>query len=277
MTEVVEQSADQALKQKHAAMWASGHYEAVATDLIAELGPVLVSATRIREGDLVLDIAAGSGNVAIPAALTGARVIASDLTPELLEEGARQAKEKGAVLEWQVADAEHLPYDDGQFDVAVSAVGIMFAPHHEQAADELVRVVAPGGRIGLVSWTPAGFIGQMFATMKPFVAPPPAGVQPPPLWGDVDHVRALLGDRVTDLRAERRTVRVTHFAEPADFREYFKTNYGPTIAAYRQQPDAAKAAELDAALDALAERFDSGGGGHLVLEWEYLLVTCRRA
>lgn len=270
-------AADAALKQKHAAMWASGHYDAVATELISPLGPVLVEATGIGEGDLVLDVAAGSGNVAIPAALTGARVVASDLTPELLEQGAGHARERGAVLEWQVADAEHLPYDDGQFDVAVSAVGIMFAPHHQPAADELVRVVAPGGRIGLVSWTPAGFIGQMFATMKPFVAPPPAGVQPPPLWGDEDHVRALLGDRVTDLRFERRDLRVTHFAEPADFREYFKTNYGPTIAAYAQQPDAERAAELDAALDGLAERFDVGGGGHLVLDWEYLLVTARRA
>ena len=151
-------------------MWASGHYENVATDLISELGPTLVEATRIHEGDLVLDIAAGSGNVAIPAARTGARVIASDLTPELLEEGARQAAAAGVVLEWQVADAEHLPYDDDEFDVAVSAVGIMFAPHHQEAADELVRVVAPGGRIGLASWTPQGFIGQMFATMKPYVA-----------------------------------------------------------------------------------------------------------
>ena len=140
----IGETADSALKQKHATMWASGHYEAVATDLIAELGPVLVDATRIGAGDLVLDIAAGSGNVAIPAALAGARVIASDLTPELLEEGARQAAAAGAVLEWQVADAEHLPYDDGEFDVAVSAVGIMFAPHHQAAADELVRVVAPG-------------------------------------------------------------------------------------------------------------------------------------
>jgi SAM-dependent methyltransferase len=274
---VIDQTEDAQLKAKHAAMWASGHYDAVATELIAELGPVLVEATGIRTGDLVLDIGAGSGNVAIPAALAGARVIASDLTPELLEQGEAHARERGAVLEWQVADAERLPYDDGQFDVAVSAVGIMFAPHHQAAADELVRVVTPGGRIGLVSWTPAGFIGQMFATMKPFVAPPTAGVQPPPLWGDEDHVRGLLGDRVSDVRAERRTVRVTRFAEPAEFREFFKTSYGPTIAAYKQQPDAAKAAELDAALDGLAGRFDVGEGGYLVLEWEYLLLTARRA
>jgi SAM-dependent methyltransferase len=272
-----DQDEDIQLKAKHAAMWASGHYDAVATQLIAELGPVLVEATGIRTGDLVLDVGAGSGNVAIPAALAGARVIASDLTPELLEQGEAHARERGAVLEWQVADAERLPYDDGQFDVAVSAVGIMFAPHHQAAADELLRVVTPGGRIGLVSWTPAGFIGQMFATMKPFVAPPPAGVQPPPLWGDEDHVRGLLGDRVTDVRTEKRMVRVTLFAEPADFREFFKTNYGPTIAAYKQQPDDEKAAELDAALDGLAERFDVGESGYLVLEWEYLLLTARRA
>ena len=274
---IIDQDEDIQLKAKHAAMWASGHYDAVATQLIAELGPVLVEATGIRTGDLVLDVGAGSGNVAIPAALAGARVIASDLTTELLEQGEAHARERGAVLEWQVADAERLPYDDGQFDVAVSAVGIMFAPHHQAAADELLRVVTPGGRIGLVSWTPAGFIGQMFATMKPFVAPPPAGVQPPPLWGDEDHVRGLLGDRVTDVRTEKRTVRVTLFAEPADFREFFKTNYGPTIAAYKQQPDAEKAAELDAALDGLAERFDVGESGYLVLEWEYLLLTARRA
>ena len=267
-------AADTALKQKHAAMWASGHYDAVATEVIAPLGPVLVEATGIGEGDLVLDVGAGSGNVAIPAALTGARVVASDLTPELLEQGAEHARERGAVLEWQVADAERLPYDDGQFDVAVSAVGIMFAPHHQAAADELVRVVAPGGRIGLVSWTPSGFIGQMFATMKPFVAPPPAGVQPPPLWGDEDHVRALLGDRVTDLRLERRDLRVTLFAEPADFREYFKTNYGPTIAAYRGiADDPERTAELDAALAALGDRYLQDGA----MEWEYLLVTATRA
>ncbi len=276
MTDVIDKTADAALKQKHAAMWASGQYATVAADLIPELGPTLVTATGIGERDLVLDIAAGPGNVAIPAARTGARVIASDLTPELLEEGERRAAAEGVVLEWQVADAERLPYDDGQFDVAVSSVGIMYAPHHQPAADELVRVVAPGGRIGLVSWTPEGFIGQLFTTMKPYVAPPPAGVLPAPLWGNEEHVRGLLGDRVSDLRFERRNVRVTHFAEPADFREYFKANYGPTIAAYRQQPDAERAAALDADIDALAARFDIGESGHLVMDWEYLLVTCRR-
>ena len=277
MTEVIDRTADAELKKKHRAMWASGHYEAVATDLISELGPALVDATGIQRGR--------------PGAGHRGRLRQRG-HPGREDRGARHRQRpdaraarggrapggrRGRSLEWQVADAEHLPYDDGQFDVAVSAVGIMFAPHHQAAADELVRVVAPGGRIGLASWTPQGFIGQMFATMKPYVAPPPAGVQPPPLWGDEEHVRGLLGDRVTDLHVERRKVRITHFAEPADFREYFKTNYGPTISAYAQQPDAERAAALDADLDGLAARFDVGDSGHLVLEWEYLLVTAGRA
>ena len=174
--------------------------------------------------------------------LTGARVIASDLTPELLEQGAAHAREPGCRA--RVAGRGRRAPALRRRRVRRGRLG---RRHH-------VRATPPGGRrrarprgrprrpVGLVSWTPTGFIGQMFAAMKPFVAPPPAGVQPPPLWGDEDHVRALLGDRVTDVRVERRTVRVTRFEEPADFREYFKTNYGPTIAAYKQQPDDAAAA-----------------------------------
>ncbi len=141
----------------------------------------------------------------------------------------------------------------------------MFAPHHQEAADELVRVVRPGGRIGLLSWTPAGFIGQMFATMKPYAPPPPPGAQPPPLWGDEAHVRALLGDRVTDVVAETRSLRVALFADGAAFRDFFKRTYGPTIAVYRSlADDPDRTAELDAALAALgdaalAERRDGLG------------------
>ena len=276
-TQVDAVGADRALKSKHRAMWALGDYPAIADGLIPELGPVLVDACAVTTGQRVLDVAAGTGNAAIPAARTGASVVASDLTPELLATGKAQADAAGLSLDWVEADAEALPFEDAEFDTVLSCVGVMFAPHHQAAADELVRVVAPGGRIGIVSWTPTGFIGQMFAAMKPYVAPPPAGVSPPPMWGDEDHVRALLGDRVADVHCQRRTVRITHFAEPAAFREYFKTNYGPTIAAYKQQPDAAQAAALDADLDALATRFDVGDAGHLVLEWEYLLLTCRRA
>jgi SAM-dependent methyltransferase len=268
--------ADRELKAKHRTMWALGDYPAVAAEVIQELGAVLVEATGVGPGDRVLDIAAGSGNAAIPAALAGARVVASDLTPELFETGKAAAARSGVELEWWQADAEDLPFATGAFDTVLSCVGVMFAPHHQTAADELLRVCRSGGSIGLLSWTPAGFIGQMFATMKPYAAPPPADAQPPPLWGDEAHVRSLVGDRATVLDASKRTVRVEMFRAPSDFREYFKANYGPTIAVYSRiaaDPDAVAA--LDHDLDALATRFDIGTSS-TVMEWEYLLLTARR-
>lgn len=266
--------ADVALKTKHRAMWAQGNYTAVATELIDALGPVLVAAAGVGSGQYVLDVAAGAGNVAIPAALAGAEVVASDLTPELLDRGAKLAAEQGASLQWDVADAEALPYDDAAFDAVLSCVGVMFAPHHQPAADELLRVARPGGTIGLINWTPAGFIGQMFATMKPYAPPPPPGAQPPPLWGDEDHVRELFGDRVTDLTARKQAVPIDEFDSGAEFRDYFKTNYGPTISVYKalaEEPD--RAAELDGLLAELGDRYLADG----VMEWEYLLVTATRA
>jgi SAM-dependent methyltransferase len=269
-------AADQALKAKHRAMWALGNYAAVAAEIIPDLGPVLVEASGVRPGDRVLDVAAGTGNAAIPAALAGASVVASDLTPELLETGRGLADEVGVDLQWRQADAEALPFDDSSFDKVLSCVGVMFAPHHQAGADELVRVCRPGGTIGLLSWTPEGFIGQMFATMKPYAPPPPPGAQPPPLWGNEDHVRSLLGDRVTDVAAVKRTVEVSLFGTPGDFRDYFKANYGPTIAVYKaiaDDPD--KVAALDEALAELGRRFDSGDGTTR-LDWEYLLLTARK-
>ena len=268
--------ADRALKAKHRAMWALGDYPTLAEDLIADLGPALVAAAGIGPGDRVLDVAAGSGNASIPAARLGARVVASDLTPELLENGRQRAAQLGANIEWREADAEALPFADAEFDRVISCVGVMFAPHHELSAGELVRVCRPGGTIGLISWTPGGFIGQMFSTMKPYQAPPPPGAQPPPLWGDPDHVRKLLGDRVADFDARRETVTVDRFARADEFRDYFKSNYGPTIATYRSiagDPD--KVAALDRDLADLARRHDRGTSA-TVLEWEYLVVTARR-
>lgn len=270
------ESADRALKAKHRALWALGNYTSVATDVIAPLGPTLVAALDIGPGDRVLDVAAGAGNVAIPAALTGAAVTASDLCPELLADGERLAAEQGASLVWQQADAEALPYPDASFDVVSSCVGVMFAPHHQQSADELVRVCRPGGRIGLISWTPTGFIGRMFGVMKPHAAPPPPGAQPPPLWGDPDHVAALLGDRVTDLATERRTLTVGTFDGAEDFREFFKARYGPTIATYaRVAGDPVATRDLDDGLAALADEFATGTEP-FVMDWEYLLVTATR-
>jgi SAM-dependent methyltransferase len=268
--------ADRALKAKHRAMWALGNYPAVATEIIQDLGPILVEASAVQPGQRVLDVAAGSGNVAIPAALTGANVVASDLTPELFEAGRRLAAERGAELEWQQADAEALPFADNEFDTVLSCVGVMFAPHHQASADELVRVCRPGGTIGLINWTPEGFIGQLFATMKPYAPPPPPGAQPPPLWGNEEHVRGLLGDRVSDVTARKQTVRIDNFDVPEDFREYFKTNYGPTIAVYKSiADDPDRVAALDGELADLARRFDVGTGT-TTLDWEYLLVTAHK-
>jgi ubiquinone/menaquinone biosynthesis C-methylase UbiE len=269
--------ADRALKTKHRAMWAMGNYPTVVTDVVAPLGPILVDAAGIKPGDVVLDVAAGSGNAAIPAARAGARVIASDLTPELLETGQKLAAEAGVQLTWETADAEALPYGDSEFDAVLSCLGVMFAPHHQTSADELIRVCRPGGTIGLLSWTPSGFIGQMFATMRPYAAPPPPGAQPPPLWGSEDHVRELLGDRVEQVLTETRTLRVTHYTSPEAFRDYFKTNYGPTISAYRfiaDDPD--RVAALDHDLAELGQRFDMGTDSY-ELDWEYLIFIARKA
>jgi ubiquinone/menaquinone biosynthesis C-methylase UbiE len=265
--------ADQALKAKHRAMWASGDYPAVAAEVIPDLGAILVEACGVGPHDRVLDVAAGSGNAAIPAALAGASVVACDLTPELFDAGRGIAARHGVDVDWREADAEALPFADGEFDVVLSCVGVMFAPHHQAAADELARVCRPSGTIGLLSWTPEGFIGQMLATMKPYALPPPPGAQPPPLWGNEDHVLALFGKRVTDVSIRRQAVTVDHFADPEAFRDYFKSRYGPTIATYRGiAEDSDRVAALDRDLAELAQRHDRGTEA-TVMDWEYLLFT----
>jgi SAM-dependent methyltransferase len=266
--------ADRALKERHRAMWALGDYPTLAAELIPDLGEALVQACRVGPGQRVLDVAAGSGNAAIPAALAGAEVVACDLTPDLLDAGRTRAAQRGAQLEWRPADAEALPFCDGEFDTVMSCLGVMFAPHHQASADELVRVCRGDGTIGLLNWTLEGFIGQMFAAMKPYAAPPPPGAQPPPLWGSEDHVRALLGDRVTGITVRRQTVRISRFADPRAFRDYFKARYGPVIAAYRGiAGDPQQVAALDDDLAGLAERHLAGG---TAMDWEYLITTARK-
>ena len=189
------------VKQKHRAMWALGDYPAVAARhrraARARCSSTPASSPPATGCSTSRPAPAPSR---IPAAEAGASVTASDLTPELLAVGERTARAEGLDVTWEEGDAEALPYADGAFDVTTSCVGVMFAPFHQAAADELVRVTRPGGRIGLVSWTPEGFIGQMFSVMRPYAPPPPPGAQPPPLWGAEAHVRELLGDRVDDGR-----------------------------------------------------------------------------
>ncbi len=267
---------DTALKNRHRAMWASGDYDAMVRTFLTPLGPRLVAAAGIGPGDTVLDVAAGTGNASLPAAATGARVTATDLTPELLEAGRRHAEASGLVLEWRTGDAENLPCADAEFDVVMSSIGVMFAPHHQAAADELVRTCRPGGRIALLSWTPEGMLGALFATMKPFMPPPPPGAQPPVLWGDGEHLRALFGGRV-ELHTEVRDVlEITAFAQAQDYGRHFTANYGPTIAARANAERDGRAAEFDAALAAFCEEWNLGSSGPARFEKEYLLVVGTR-
>ncbi|HYP46450.1 MAG TPA: methyltransferase domain-containing protein [Propionibacteriaceae bacterium] len=270
--------ADRELKQKHKAMWGSGNYPVMVDTFLLPLGPRLVQACGIGPGMRVLDVATGTGNAALRAAAAGAEVTASDLTPRLLEEGEKRARSEGLTLTWQEADAEHLPFDDASFDVVMSSIGVMFAPHHQAAADELVRVCRPGGTLGLLSWTPEGMIGDLFRTMGPFAAPPPPGAQPAPLWGSEEHLAELFGDRVSFTTQRRDNLTITAFTQARDYGEHFKAYYGPTIAVRANAERNGRAEEFDAALDAFCDRWDQGvNGGRAHFEKEYLLsVGVRR-
>ena len=270
-------TSDSELKGRHRKMWATGDYASMVELWLLPLGPRLVEACGIEPGMRVLDVAAGTGNASIPAAETGASVTASDLTPELLEAGRARAESAGLELEWVEADAENLPFDQGSFDVVISAIGAMFAPHHQQAADELVRVCRPGGTIGLLSWTPDGMLGALFRTMGPFAPPPPPGAQPPPLWGSEEHLRELFGDSVDWRTLERDELAITVFERPGDYGEHFKERYGPTIAARANAEKDGREAEFDEALERFCEEWNRGTAEDARFEKEYLLAVGTRA
>jgi SAM-dependent methyltransferase len=271
--------ADRELKARHRRMWALGDYPAMARDFLLPLGKRLAEAAEIREGDRVLDVGAGTGNAAIAAARLGARVTASDLTPELFDDGRARAAENGVALDWVQADAEALPFEDGAFDVVISCIGAMFAPRHQATADELVRVCRPGGTVAMLNWTPEGVIGGLFGAMKPCLPPPPPGASPAPLWGGEDHVRELFGSALADLTMVRDTLPVALADTPAGLRDYFKERYGPTIVAYRnvaEEPE--RAAAMDDAIEALFEATNlADAGAPARYAFEYLTLVGRRA
>jgi SAM-dependent methyltransferase len=267
---------DLQLKAKHRAMWASGNYPEMVETFLLPLGPRLVEACRIGAGVTVLDVAAGTGNASIPAAQRGAHVTATDLTPELLQAGARIADASSTELAWTTADAEHLPFEDESFDIVMSSIGVMFAPHHQQAADELTRVCRPGGTIGLLSWTPEGMLGALFRMMGPFAPAPPAGASPPPLWGSETHLRTLTGERVEWRSLERQVLDVTAFEHARDYGEFFKARYGPTIGIRANAERNGRAEEFDAALDAFCDEWNLGTADDARFEMEYLLAVGTR-
>jgi ubiquinone/menaquinone biosynthesis C-methylase UbiE len=270
---------DRAFKARTRAMWATGDFPRVARETIKDVGPALVAAAGVKPGQRVLDVAAGSGATSIPAALAGGDVVASDLTPELLEAGRADAAARELTLDWVEADAEALPFEDASFDVVLSSFGAMFAPRHQVVADELLRVTRPGGTIAMANWTPEGWVGQFFLTMLPFMPPPPPGALPPPAWGVEDHVRALFGDGVRDLTFTRRIQPVDHFATPDAIVAYYRQHFGPTIMAYASMTDdPERTAALDTALLDFATRMNLGApDGPAHYEFEYAVVVARRA
>lgn len=258
------------------AVWALGDYHRFAKELVWEVGPVLVRACGISAGQRVLDVAAGTGNVAIRAAEAGAETVASDLTPEHFDAGRAEARTRGVELEWVEADAEALPFDDDSFDVVTSAFGAMFAPDHRAVADELLRVCRPGGTIGMANFTPEGLGGRFFELMGRYAPAPGPGVPPPILWGSEAHVRELFGDRVASLRMTREMY-VERAADPGAYRELFKQTFGPVVAAYAglaDEPDRART--LDGEFLEFATRSNRGApGGPAEYHYEYLLVVAR--
>ena len=264
------------LKARHRAMWASGDYPLMVETFLLPLGPRLVEACGIEPGMRVLDVAAGTGNAALPAAQRGASVTASDLTPELLEAGRLRAEAEGLELDWVEADAERLPFEDGSFDVSMSAIGAMFAPNHQAVADELLRVCRPGGTIGLLTFTPEGLGGTFFELFGRHAPPPPPEALPPSLWGSEEHVRGLFGDRVGSLRMTRGAY-VERAATPEDYVGLFLETFGPLVALQAFLADRPeRAAALERELLEFAKRENRGTpGGSAEYPYEYLLVVAR--
>jgi 2-polyprenyl-6-hydroxyphenyl methylase/3-demethylubiquinone-9 3-methyltransferase len=266
------------LKARQRELWALGDYHRVATDLLWELGRELVEACGIYSGQRVLDVAAGTGNVAIRAAERGARVVASDLTPENFDAGRHEARAHGVKLEWVEADAEALPFDEGAFDVVTSSAGAIFAPRHQTVADQLVRVCRPGGTIGMTAFVPAGLTRDLFEIIERNSPPAAPDALPPLLWGSEDHVRALFGDRVESLELTPKKLLMERFADPLDLRRFMRTNHPLFVGLYDQLAgDPGRLAAADRDLAEAATRWNRGGpDGPAMYEIEYLLILARK-
>jgi ubiquinone/menaquinone biosynthesis C-methylase UbiE len=269
-------AADREAEAQARAMWALGDYHTFATQTVWGLGPVLVQACGITAGQRVLDVAAGTGNVAIRAAEAGAAVVASDLTPENFEAGRREARVRGVELDWVEADAEALPFGDGEFDVVTSSVGAIFAADHQAVADELVRVCRPGGTIGMINFTPEA--AEFFDLFGPYAPPPPPGALSPVLWGDEAHVRELFGDRLAPLELSRSSYVERSPGDAAAYCDFFKQTFGPVVglrASLADRPD--RLAAIDRDFLEFATRANSAPPGRPAeYRYEYLLVVGRR-
>jgi ubiquinone/menaquinone biosynthesis C-methylase UbiE len=233
----------------------------------------LCEAVDVRAGAKVLDVAAGNGNCSLAAARRWCEVTATDYVPALLEDGRRRAEADRLPIRFQEADAESLPFADGSFDIVLSSFGVMFAPNHERAADELLRVCRPGGRIGLANWTPAGFIGQLFTVVGRY-APPPPGLTPPSRWGTTEYLEDLFGGSASEIRTRTRDF-VFRYRSPQHWVDVFRSWYGPVHRVFASlAADAQQSLERD--LLALISAFNRSGDSTMVVPGEYAEVVVAR-
>jgi len=260
------------VKARQQQTWASGDYTAIASRIVL-VSELLAETADLHAGWRVLDVACGNGNATLAAARSGATAVGVDYVPALLESARDRAVAEGLDAEFRAGDAEALPFGDGEFDAVLSVFGAMFAPDHRRTADEIARVTRPGGRIALASWTPDGFIGQMFAVVSRYVAPP-AGVATPLLWGTEEHLASLFGDHVTDARSTQRTY-TFRFASAEEYVAYFRRWYGPTLKAF-EALDATGQRDLSADLTALAREHDTHRSGDVAIRSTYLETVLRR-
>jgi ubiquinone/menaquinone biosynthesis C-methylase UbiE len=244
-----------AIKQRQQQTWASGDFAVVAARIVL-VAEQLADSADLHAGWRVLDVATGSGNAAIAAARHGATAVGVDNVPALLERGRRRAEAEGLPVQLVEGDAEALPFPDASFDAVTSVFGAMFAPDHIKAANEILRVTKPGGTIALASWTPDGFIGELFRTVGAHVAPP-SGVPAPMLWGTEAHLRKLFGEGIRSLDLTERTF-TFRFPSAEHFVTFFRLWYGPTLKAFAALEGNARDA-LEADLVALAHRHDRLG------------------
>jgi ubiquinone/menaquinone biosynthesis C-methylase UbiE len=259
------------LKARTRDVWSLGNYTEIAKVTFAA-SEALVEACAISAGQEVLDVAAGNGNLALLAAREGAAVVASDLTPAMVELGRERLASEGYDVEWVVADVEDLPFEDGRFDCCASVFGAMFAPRPEVAAAEMFRVVRPGGAVGLVAWTPDGFQGKVFAVGNRYV-PPSADAPQATLWGDEAVVRERLSELASSVAVERHSIR--HEWDSADGFFEFSRNAGPTVARARALSDEDRRSMKQEVL-ALIDEFNQADDGRVVIDNEYLLTVARK-
>ncbi|MBW3507326.1 class I SAM-dependent methyltransferase [Janthinobacterium sp. NKUCC06_STL] len=257
-----------AIKQRQQAGWASGDFAVIGVTL-QPVGESLAEAADIRAGEDVIDIAAGNGNATLAAARRFARVVSTDYVPALLDKGRARAEAEGLAVTFRVADAEALPFADASFDAALSTFGVMFAPDHRRAASEMLRVLRPGGRIGMANWTPDGFVGQLFKTIGKYV-PPPAGVVSPARWGEEAYVRDLFGRGAEQVHGQGKVFNF-RYASAQHWLQVFRDFYGPVHKAFAAL-DAPGAGALEQELLAMLERLNTAGAHSLVVPGEYLEV-----